>query len=93
MHSYCNIRSGTYNGVDGQEGGRVGSEGVGSQRQVILSVRTIRTSYESKKCQPKDHTCLEGLRDVPLPQGSISDSCLLCSALHGPNVSVVTLHV
>ena len=27
MHGYCNIRSGTYKGVDGQEGSGVGSEG------------------------------------------------------------------
>ena len=50
-------------------GRRVGWSGwwVGSQRQVKLSVRTVWTSYESKKCQPYAQTCLEGLRDVSLP--------------------------
>ena len=32
--------------------GRVVRGWVGSQRQAIPSVRTIWTSYESKKCQP-----------------------------------------
>ena len=48
-----------------------------------LSIRTVLTSYESKKCQPYAQTCLDGLRDILLPLRLISDPCLQCSIFHG----------
>ena len=57
---------------------------MGNWKQVKLLVRTVCISYESKKGQPYAQTCVEGLRDVSLPLGKISDPCLLCSALHEP---------
>ena len=48
----------------------------------IPLVRTIWTSYESKKCQPWALSCLGSLRDVSLSMGSIADTYFPCSALH-----------
>ena len=80
FHSACNITDGTLQRVYGREGGK---EGVKSQRWAISSVMIIWTRYESKKCQARAQTCLDGLRDASLPLESISDPCLPCSALHG----------
>ena len=49
----------------------------------ISLVRTIWTNYESKKCLPQAQSCLDNLRDVSLPPGSIADPCFPCSSLHG----------
>ena len=66
-------------GVDKwQCSGRVQAAGGGK-----TPARTAQTSYESKKCQPQVPTRLVGLRGVSLLLGSISDSFLQCSALHG----------
>ena len=56
-------------------------ERVGSQRWLKPSIRTLWTSYESKRCQPQAQTCLEGIRDVLLSLVEISDPCLPCSTL------------
>ena len=47
--------------------------GEGGKLKVGYTFRTVYTSYESKKYQPKVQTCLEDLSDVSLPLGSISD--------------------
>ena len=46
-----------------------------------LGLFRLAMSPRSASHRPKN--ALDGLRDVSLPLGSISDPCLPCSALHG----------
>ena len=81
FYNHCNIMSSTYKGVRGGVGWVVGR--AGSWRWVKPSVRTVWTSCNSKNCQSQAQTHSEGLKDVSLPLGWISDPCLPCSTLHG----------
>ena len=57
------------------------------------AVRTVWSSFESKKRQLYAQTCLEGLRDVLLPLALISEPCLpYVVPSMGPIVLVVASH-
>ena len=61
----------------------MGEGGWASGGLLYLILGLFGLANEYKKCQPQAQTCLEGLRDLLLTLGSISDPCLPCSALHG----------
>ena len=92
--------SGTYNRVGKPEGGGLG----GGERRVARRglhplLRLFRVAMSPKAPAIGDQdinilpkTCIDGLRHVSLPLRSFSHPYSPSSVLHGPFVSVVSLH-